>query len=181
MNERLRKLYFSWLLNYVCEDKAQFNRYSFVLHQLYSKYFRFVNEMDENLIEWALYLREDFYESSPTVQKMIDIYGKMEEDCSILEIMVSLAVNCEEKIMTNGTENRTSLWFWSMFDSLGLTYYENSRYERREVSDILDRFLNLDYAEDGKGGLFTLKNCDKNVTEIDIWMQMNEWLIENFS
>lgn len=176
-NNKLLKLYFKWLLDFVC-DAHQKMDYDIVLWDLFEKDFIWLIEYDENLSIYGLDLRDQFLESNETYRKMYDIYGGFEKNCSILEMMVALSILIEDKIMTNYQENRTGIWFWEMMDSLGLTIYDNMSYDDGEVDEILEKFLYRKYEKNGAGGLFTVKSGCKNMKLLDIWMQMNAFLIE---
>lgn len=179
MSKKLEDLYFKWLLKHVCYENEE-SDYSLILGLLYEKEFRWTIIYDENLAIWALELRKEFYKSSKTVAKLVDLNGEIDKNCSILEMMVCLAKLCEDRIMTNWVENNTYIWFWDMIDNLGLKNYDDISFDFEEVDEILERFLDRNYKKNGEGGLFTIQNPCKNMTKIDIWMQMNLWLVENF-
>lgn len=151
-----------------------------MLKDLFKKEFTWTIIFDENLASWGLELRKEFYGSSKTVEKMVNMYGEFEFPCSILEMMVALSKSCEENVMSNWSTDRTFYWFWSMIESLGLDIYDNFSYDEDEIDEILERFLLRKYEKNGKGGLFTVHKNAKNMQKIDIWLQMNAWLIENF-
>lgn len=85
--------------------------------------------------------------------------------------MVSLSFKCEE-MMEDGEDNRQSVWFQDMLESLGLSGYTNEYYSERKVDKIIDNFLARNYEYDGKGGLFTVPNCHDDMRNAEIWNQM---------
>ena len=86
--------------------------------------------------------------------------------------MVALALRCEETIMDDPTlGNRTGQWFWGMITSLGLGSMSDDKYDKAYVNAIISRFLSRDYEPNGKGGLFTVKNCEQDMRDIEIWHQ----------
>ena len=177
---KLLKLYFKWLLDFVC-DSTEKEDYELVFEDLFNKDFFWLIDYDENLAIYGLDLRNQFLESNQTYRKMLDIYGGFDENdkkCSVLEMMVALSILIEEKIMTNYEENNTPKWFWEMINALGLDHYAGLSYDELEVDDILEKFLNRMYKKNGRGGLFIVKNSEKDMTKMDIWMQMNAFLIE---
>ena len=92
--------------------------------------------------------------------------------------MVALAIRCEESIMMSPDyDDRTSRWFWQMIGSMGLGVMNDGDFNIRSVNHIVDVFLERRYAPNGKGGLFTIRNCDYDLREVDIWYQMN-WYLE---
>ena len=174
---RIEKHYFRWLLGFVGNNPD----YSMVLEDLFNKEFIWLLEYDENLAENGKSLRDDFYNSSLTIQKLVGMYGEIEGPCSVLEMMVKLAMDCEYTIMTDGEHDNTAKWFWIMFDNLGLNTYDDLSYDAEEVDEILETFLHRKYKKNGKGGLFSLRDA-KNVDLRcdDIWLQMNQYLIERY-
>lgn len=92
--------------------------------------------------------------------------------CSVLEMMVALAIRCEETFMDDPViGDRTGHWFWDMVNTLGLGAQYDARYNREYVDDVLDRFLNREYEPDGRGGLFYIRHCDRDLRNVEIWYQ----------
>jgi hypothetical protein len=88
-------------------------------------------------------------------------------------MMVALALACEEDIMDNTSYgNRTGQWFWGMIVNLGLGSMTDGRYDERRVDEIIDRFLDRDYEPNGEGGLFTIRHCDRDLRDVEIWHQL---------
>ena len=96
-------------------------------------------------------------------------------------MMVALAIRCEETIMDNPEMgDRTTQWFWAMVVSLGLGSMTNETYDEKEVSNIVTIFLQREYAPNGKGGLFTIKNTKKDLRDVEIWHQLC-WYLDNMA
>ena len=92
-------------------------------------------------------------------------------------MLIALAIRCEEHITDDpDIGDRTDIWFWSMIRSLGLDIMPDSRYDAAYVSAVIDRFLNRDYARDGRGGLFTVDNGRYDMRSMEIWYQMCAYL-----
>ena len=72
--------------------------------------------------------------------------------------------------------NRTGEWFFVMIDSLGLGGMDDAYFDEGRAREILSRFLNRDYAPDGRGGLFTLPDAPRDLRQVDIWYQMMWYL-----
>lgn len=100
--------------------------------------------------------------------------------CSVLEMMVALAIRAEEQIMDNPqVGNRTTQWFWGMISSLGLTGMSDNMFDLIDAKDIIERFLNREYSPDGKGGLFTIRDCEYDLRDVEIWTQLC-WYLDRF-
>ena len=67
------------------------------------------------------------------------------------------------------------MWFWIMVKSLGLNEMTDDKYDYDYVDHTIARFLERDYEPNGKGGLFTIANFNKDMRDIDIWMQMSHF------
>jgi hypothetical protein len=116
---------------------------------------------------FAHYKGIDFY---PTIK---DVESYLDGPCSVLEMMVALAMRCEDTIMDDAkVGDRTKQWFWGMITSLGLGGMRDDLFDKRYVTDILERFLNREYEPNGKGGLFYIRSCDKDLRDVEIWHQL---------
>ena len=72
--------------------------------------------------------------------------------------------------------NRTGVWFWDMLTNLGIDQACDGNFSIYKVDDIIERFLNREYEPDGRGGLFTVKNCEYDLRDIEIWYQRHLYL-----
>jgi hypothetical protein len=91
----------------------------------------------------------------------------------MLEMMVALAINCEERIMDDAAYgNRTAQWFRNMVVNLGLGPMVDSEYDDIYVGTVIDRFLRRAYEPDGRGGLFRIPNFDGDLRREEIWRQL---------
>ncbi len=167
MNE-LRQEYFEWMYDIVCGRNQGYRR---LLYFLFETEFTYTIPLDGNRYEDGIDLRYRFAYEHDVDQRFVatelDIYP-----CSVLEMMVALAIRCEEHIMSN-TElgDRTGKWFWHMIDSLGLNKMTDDDYEDDYVEYVIERFLNREYEPNGEGGLFRFNNIEKDVRQAQIWNQ----------
>ena len=169
-------MYYIWLLDAVA-TKVEQDRFSLTFETLYSVPFVSYDEFDDNLKENARGLRDDFYDRSKTAQKLIDIYGEIDKETTILEIMVYLAIKIEDTIMSNSDYgDRTSLWFWYMMDSLDIIRYDNSHFDEPNLIQRLDNFIERRYEKNGFGGLFTVEKRGFDARKTNIWQQAMEFV-----
>ena len=68
--------------------------------------------------------------------------------------------------------DRTGQWFWNMVASLGLGSMEDSKFDRTEAEKIVSNFLSRNYEPNGKGGLFTIRDCEEDLRNVEIWNQL---------
>lgn len=100
---------------------------------------------------------------------------------NILEVLIALARRCEEDIMQDPDEgDRTPLWFWTMFENLGLDKYPDEKFDITAVRNIIGRFLNREYAKNGQGSIFYTIRDDRDFRSADLWYQMAWYLDEHF-
>ena len=173
--------YFDWLYELVC-GKWEPRNLSFrkLLTFLYRTPFQPDNEMDENRAVDGTNLRMRFAEAKidiPANGVQVAFRGR---PCSMLEMMVALALRCEEQIMEDANAgNRAGQWFWNMIVSLGLAAMDDNRFHPTRAECVMERFRRRDYQPNGAGGLFTLQNPKEDLRTLDIWYQMQAYIIEN--
>ena len=173
--------YFDWMCELIGDDRHyRYNSYIRLLLYLNEIEFTYILEMDSNRAVDGIDLRYRFaYEknySREYIKKYLDI-----RPCSVLEMMVALSFSCEESVMDDpDIGNRTGQWFWGMIDNLCLDNMTDDNFNEFYIDEVITRFLNRDYKANGEGGLFTLKHCDKDLRDVDIWYQMMWYLVENF-
>ena len=163
--------YFEWLFDLVCAQRYSKPIYRKLLMRLHDTEFRYSIPRDRNRAEDGEDLRYRFaldhdYDVPTTVS---DLGGP----CSVLEMMIALAIRCEEQIADDPDYgNRMGQWFWGMITNMGLGPMTNEMYEEGTVDSIIHRFLDREYEPDGKGGLFRIRNCDEDLRCVEIWYQL---------
>ena len=123
MKTQIEKRYFDWLYEIVC-GKWEPRNLSFhsLLTFLYDKQFVPDNEMDCNRAVDGENLRDRFLDqqndiSAKDMRAVTETF--LHKPCSMLEMMVALALRCEETIMEDADAgNRTGQWFWNMLSKL---------------------------------------------------------------
>jgi hypothetical protein len=170
--------YFEWLCDKIIDDESNL-KYSKLMSHLYDTIFVPVMEMDENRAEDGKGLRRRFeLETQLPKYTIADIF-QHRTACSMLEMMVALAIRCEETIMTDEEYgDRTAMWFWNMIVSLGLGTMNDNRFDEKYINIVLDRFMDRQYKRNGEGGLFTIDGIKKDMRTIEIWYQMM-WYLDN--
>lgn len=179
--KELNQEYFKWMHQLVCGERySKKLSYRKLLSYLHSVEFVYIIDLDGNRAEDGIDLRYRFgYErdySDPMIASYLD-----DRPCSILEMMIALSIRCEEHIMENSDlGDRTGQWFWNMIVSLGLGSMTDARFDDEYVDEVVHRFLNREYERNGKGGLFTIEHCKKDLRSVEIWYQMC-WYLNTIS
>lgn len=166
--------YFEWLFNIVCGLRfAESISFRKLIVHLHNTEFRYSIPNDASRAHGGENLRHRFAASQmPDIPEyeILDILGG---PCSVFEMMVALAIYTEEHLMTNPQiGDRTGQWFWNMVVNLGLGDQMDNRFNKRYVEDTLQRFLDRKYEPNGKGGLFTIRNCGHDLRKVDIFRQL---------
>lgn len=171
LDNDIKNAYFEWMEDLVCGKRySKVVSYDKLLMYLFETDFRYSIPMDENRAKDGLDLRYRFaYEHSD----IEDAEAYLDGPCSVLEMMIALSIRCEENIMDDpNVGDRTGQWFWGMIVNLGLGSMIDNRFDRRFVEDAVDRFLDREYDPDGKGGLFTIRHCNRDLRTVEIWYQL---------
>lgn len=135
--------------------------------------------MDDNRAYDGIELRYKFGKDRGYSQAQIASVLDTRE-CSVLEMMVALAIRIEHDITQDDSYgDRTGHWFWSMIKSLALMDQYDDNFNGLLVRGSVHRMLEREYASNGKGGLFTVKNPREDLRNVEIWYQMMWYLNEN--
>ena len=174
--DEINNEYFEWMFGLVCSNRySKCISYRKLFMQLHNTEFIFSIPKDANRAEGGIDLRYRF----ALHKDDMDMLNYLDGPCSVLEMMIALSIRCEESIMDDPSiGDRTGQWFWGMIVNLGLGSMTDDRYDKQYVDHILYRFLNREYDPDGKGGLFTVRNCDEDLRTVEIWYQMC-WYLDN--
>lgn len=174
LSDRINDEYFEWLCELV--DLRRFSKsvsYRKLLVHLHNIEFTWFVPHDDNRADDGIQLRRRFALDRDDMSLPRYILGP----CSVLEMMVALAIRCEETIMDDAAMgDRTGQWFWGMVHNLGLSPMTDAKFDRDFVDEAIARLLNREYEPDGRGGLFTVRHCDYDLRTVEIWCQLSWYL-----
>lgn len=169
--------YFLWLCSLVDHDPEK--DYSELLKELHSIEFSEQTAKlipnDHNRISDGLDLRDRFCKDED-----VPYSEWMDEPCTFLEMLIGLSYRMED---TMGGDYDS--WFWVIIENLDLDGMSNEAYSdlgdsKRMIDEIISDVLKRKYSKDGSGGLFPLKEPDKDQRKVEIWYQMSAYLVENY-
>lgn len=166
--------YFEWLFEIVCGTRfgGDVSFRKLIVH-LHNTEFRYTIPNDEGRAHEGQNLRHRFALTQMPDIPEYTILDILAGPCSVLEMMVALAIHAEEHIMVNPQlGDRTGQWFWNMVVSLGLGGQTDTRYDRRDVDAKLTRFMDRKYSPNGQGGLFMIRNCNRDLRKVEIFHQL---------
>ncbi len=177
MKKSLADRYIFWLRDQinVGENTRDF---IFLLSRLANTEFYALIEKDNNRAADGTYLRYRYCEDFGC-----DLVG-LEESlgvCRVLEMMVALAINGAMSISYEVTGIGAGELFWMMIDNLGLKIFRDENVAKYddpvfEIDHILHVFMSR---RDECVMLFRYKYTKIKKLELEIWDQMNEWIVEN--
>lgn len=178
--EKFKEAYFEWICQLMTDNEyAPVSSYRKLLRHLHRIDFSYTMSTDSNRAEDGIELRYRFGYENGYMGAIVATYLD-NSPCTMLEMMVALAIRCEEHIMDDpDIGNRTGKWFWEMIQSLGLIDMDDSHFDPRYVESIISVFTDRKYKRNGAGGLFTIKDTGKDLRKYEIWYQMCWYLNEN--
>lgn len=178
MRDKINNEYFEWLFDLACKNRySKRESYRNLLVRLHNTDFRYIIPKDENRAEDGISLRHRFILLNGYEDSYDRIMRYLDGPCSVFEMMVALCIRCEEDIMDDTRYgNRVGQWFWGMITNLGLSLMKDDKFDERFVDNVIERFLNREYDPDGKGGLFRIRNCNRDLRDVEIWCQLSWYL-----
>lgn len=172
MIQTLDDLYLTWLYSQVGDVKVRNKSRTYwdLLSQMYDKTFVWLVPNDDNRVQDGLDLRNEWVALNDI---RVD-HEWMIRDCSFLEIVISLS----RRLAFEG-EGHPPVWFWHLLGNLGLQECtDRSKYNQEWVDEVLDTVIQRTYEPNGRGGLFPLRYPKHDQREVELWYQMNEYLLD---
>lgn len=169
----LEELYFEWLYRQVAEEYTSRARtHQSLLRQLHNTEFVWTVPNDDNRVEDGVQLRYEFVEDA-------DLYVDqdwLEIGCSMLEMLLGLS-----RRLSFEAEGEPRDWFWELLDNLKISGLTDSKYNfhaERMVENVLDKVIWRTYDRKGRGGLFPLSHPREDQRKVELWVQLNAYLLE---
>lgn len=173
MTGRLDDLYFDWLYKQVALTKSSnpSKNYWNLARQLFTTEFVWFVPNDDNRVEDGRCLRYEFIEDLELEDVDPDW---MDVGCSMFEMLIGLSRRLS--FQANGQPRD---WFWHLIDNLRLrNYNDRVSFDSGNVKEVLDTVIWRTYEENGYGGLFPLACPDEDQRDVEIWYQLNAYLLE---
>ena len=172
LRDYIQNEYFEWIYDLVGGDRqSAYMSYRKLLMYLHDVEFRYINPRDEARFYDGIDLRRNY-----ALDTRRDISEHLDGPCTMLEMMVALAIRCEDIMDNPNFGDRTGQWFWGMIINLGLGSMTDNRFRMDEAEQIVEKFMNRRYTRDGKGGLFTVRDTQDDFRKLEIAHQMYRYL-----
>lgn len=174
------KCYRLWLYNLVTNDNWN--------HIPEGDYYQLIQYLDETDYYWSVPLDEDRATNGIALRRRwAKETGIPEEDvnfvfqdrrCSVLEMLVAICLDAEERIMWDfDIGNQSSRWFWMIMGNLGIACMNDILFDYDYVEQSINKMLNRDYEYDGtNGGPFIVPNPRRDLRQVNYWMQFMWYL-----
>lgn len=171
----LRERYFQWICQIAMNGEAE--NHQRLLRFLFDKDYRYILPRDANRESDGIDLRYRFGYASDAPLSQIT-FELDDSPCSVLEMIVALALRCEESIMRDfEMGDRTYEWVRNMLKNLDI-FFDDDHFNEAIVNHRVELFLDRNYAPDGKGSLFKLKHPYSDMRYVETWYQAMWWIDE---
>lgn len=174
--ENFANAYRNWLL-----DTMHADGYSILFDILYDTEFTWKLPEDERRASAGRYLRERF----EAMEHLSCRDEWTEWPCSFLEMLVALAYSMESILYNPEYGESTYIWFWTLMENLGLAALDDDmmlgspQKQYRYVDAVCRQVCERTYDRYGHGGLFPLNSSPEDQRKVEIWFQMQSYILEN--
>lgn len=171
--------YFEWLLHGMNDNQWGYRTQEFskLLNLMFKLRFKAVNHMDVIREEKIDDLRDDFfYDHDEHIKDVPD----MPAYPTVLELLISLSYSMEDVMSNQKYGNRTADWFWGMIINLGLEDLDDDEFDEGYAVAVFSRWLKREFAPDGNGSPFPMRDPPCDMTGVDIWRSFLWYVNENY-
>lgn len=157
------------------QGKKEYSNYNKLLRLLHNIEFTWIIDLDSARASDGVEMRLRYCNETGCKRSSLGY-----DECTVLEMMVALAVRIEDQIMQDiEYGDRTYKWFWLMIESMGLMDETDDSfhpdYAENRVINVLDR----QYPKDGYGGWVYIPGTKNDLRNATIWYQMM-WYLDAF-
>lgn len=170
----LREAYFRWLEPQLRDEYGNPEQsYEGLLNLMFETEFGWMDTvpMDENRVVDGLDLRVAFAREHGLNPSTMENLGP----CSFLEVLIALS---RRMAFVGGGE--APGWAWHLLTNLDLDRMSDpfTRTKYNRAAEILDTVITRTYLPDGSGGFFPMTWPEDDMTQIELWYQMNVYISE---
>jgi hypothetical protein len=166
MNNFVLNDYFDWLYFTVLPGKNN-ERFRKLLSALHSIVFRYFIDYDENRAIDGVNLRW-YYVCDGGDDSIMD----WQEPCTVLEMLIALAMRMDNIMGGVDGECNVPYWFWMLLHHIDLAEMTDEHFDKNYLHKRVDMFLDREYEPDGYGNIFHIQDCREDLRTVEIWTQM---------
>ena len=183
--------YLCYLMNRVGLEAEGVHGYLYLCQLLHEIPFEPQTAMDENRSSECHKLREDFQEDEYGEHDIEGVYvtdilnGELPEFGTMFELLIVLAEKMQFEMSDSQYEASTRKWFLEMLCNCGISeHWHNEDFDREgneeAIRDIVHSVIFRQTGWDGEGGLFPLVYPQYDQRRVELIIQMNNYLEENY-
>ncbi len=185
----MNESYFEWLLNKVgvTDDEDGYSYLCAILHEVL---FHPLIDMDENRWMEARRYRWDYavehgYEEVWQQDEMANQIDESIGGCTVFELLISLAEKMQFETEDGPYDANLAKWFNELIFNMGLKAYTNKEFNMNEAAyfeaeDKINKMIFRQYRATGEGGLFPLRYPKQDQRGVELAIQLNNYLAENY-
>lgn len=163
MNNFVLNDYFDWLYFQVVKNGS----YRKLLSMLHNMEFRYSVDYDENRAADGVNLRWYYVDDGGD-----DRILSWKEPCTVLEMLVALALQMEVTMEDPDVDYSMSHWFWMFMSNLDLVDMTDDNYDKTYIYGRVSIFMDRTYDPDGFGNIICIPNIKEDLRDVEIWCQM---------
>lgn len=166
MTRKVDYEYYEWLISQI-HIPTRHRTYNDLFEKMHNLEFVWIVPNDDNRVQDGKDLRYEFLQGAKDTLAL--------EGVTFLEVLVALS---RRTAFTAG--GRSDHWAWKLIKNLRLTKMSDPLMDGKidRVDDILQGVIWRTYNPDGSGGFFPLKNPAQDQTKVEIWYQLNKYVME---
>jgi len=161
--------YFQWLCDKVVTPER--GNYMLLLSKLHSTTFVWTNPEDDSRAAKGRNLRWEYAWSN---EQGVDDYI-LNQPCTVLEMLVQLAMDVEHFVLGAPGIDQTSEWFWQMMHNIGLDAMDDLHYNDLYITSRIDDVMYRRYDACGNGGLFPRATYFRDARITGLWQQASDY------
>lgn len=174
MLEPLDEAYLRWLYSQVASPRLRSPHKTFwkLTRTMYTTEFLWTVPNDDNRVEDGRLLRDEFLQDIRAHHVDPDWLAL---GCSFLEMVIALS-----RRLTFEAQRTPNWWFWELMKNIGLQdCHDASETTEDEIRQVLETVVWRTYRPNGHGGLFPLDRPAHDQRRVEIWYQLNTYLLDN--
>jgi len=167
VTSRLDIEYYEWLVSQI--DIPNGKSYGELFERMHNWIFEWNVPNDDNRAADGMDLRNEFVDGGKSKLELV------KDSATFLEVLVSLSRRIA--FTAGGNEDQ---WAWRLIKNLRLhkMFDPLTDEKRQRIDDTLYSVIWRTYDSSGRGGFFPLNNPMEDQTKVEIWYQMNKYVIE---
>ena len=167
MTDSLDDQYLEWLYNQVGRQVRNIEHWD-LLYAMQNYDFVMLVPNDDNRMRDGEELRKEF--TSETGNQPSNSWMSM--GCTVMEMLIGVARHLSFEM-----DGEVGEWFWHLVGNLGVIHFNDRRFEPRTVEQVLENLVWRQYNYDGSGGLFPLREPHQDQRHVEIWFQMESYML----